>query len=211
MLNQLYKIFQHWSQNGSVYIGSDPHFCGSALDSDEIKMRKVFDYAPNEVIIDNYNKKVSKNDYLIILGDIGDPSLLAQLKCKNIVIIKGNHDRGNENYIPYCKEIYEGPLFINNKILLSHEPLHHDCWLNIHGHIHNQEELDRFKEEGKHFICVSANLHNYEPMNLGDLFKHQGEFKDFPSFSTIESVHRKTINRATERKRKKEIYKFETL
>ena len=26
MIKSLYKIFQHWSKNGSVYLYSDPHF-----------------------------------------------------------------------------------------------------------------------------------------------------------------------------------------
>lgn len=210
MIKQLYKTFQHWSDGGSCFIYSDPHFVGSELDQDEINMRKLFNYGSNELQIENINKVVCKNDWLIILGDVGSPKILEQLKCKNIVLIKGNHDKGNENYEKYCKEIYEGPLFINDKILLSHEPIFNDCWLNIHGHIHNQFELDKFKEEGRHFICVSANLHNYMPINLGDLFKHQKEFKDFMSFSEIESIHRKTINRATERKRKRSLSEFST-
>lgn len=210
MIKQLYKIFQHWLDGGSCFIYSDPHFVGSELDQDEINMRKLFNYGSNKLQIENINKIVCKNDWLIILGDVGNPKILEQLKCKNIVLIKGNHDKGNENYEKYCKEIYEGPLFINDKILLSHEPIFNDCWLNIHGHIHNQFELDKFKEEGRHFICVSANLHNYTPINLGDLFKHQKEFKDFMSFSEIESIHRKTINRATERKRKRSLSEFST-
>ena len=210
MIKQLYKIFQHWSDGGSLYCYSDPHFKGNgvSLDQDAINMRKIFHYESDELQISNINNKVSKNDTLIILGDIGDPIMLEQLKCKNIVLIKGNHDKGNENYEKYCEEIYEGPLFINDKILLSHEPIFNDCWLNVHGHIHNQFELDKFKEEGKHFICVSANLHNYIPMNLGDLFKHQGEFKDFPSFSSIDSIHRKTINHAVERKKRRNLSEF---
>lgn len=208
MIKQLYKIFQHWSDGGSCFIYSDPHFVGSELDQEEINMRKLFNYGSNELQIENINKVVCKNDWLLILGDVGSPKILEQLKCKNIVLIKGNHDKGNENYERYCKEIYEGPLFINDKILLSHEPIFNDCWLNVHGHIHNQFELDKFREEGRHFICVSANLHNYMPINLGDLFKHQGEFKDFISFSEIESIHRKTINRATERKRKRSLSEF---
>ena len=166
MIKQLYKKFQNWGENSSVFIYSDPHFIGSELDQDEINMRKLFNYGSNELQIENINKVVCKNDWLIILGDVGSPKILEQLKCKNIVLIKGNHDKGNENYEKYCKEIYEGPLFINDKILLSHEPIFNDCWLNIHGHIHNQFELDKFKEKGRHFICVSANLHNYMPINL---------------------------------------------
>jgi len=210
MLKQLYEKFQNWSDGGSLYIYSDPHFVGNGnVDSDEVQMRKVFHYGSDELQISNINNKVSKNDTLIILGDVGDPIVLEQLKCKNLILIKGNHDRGNEYYKDRFREIYEGPLFINEKILLSHEPIYSENWLNIHGHIHNQSQLDKAKEE-KNFICVSANLHNYEPMNLGHLFKHEGEFKDFKSFKDIPSIHRATIDLAIERKRKRKLGEFTT-
>ena len=74
MLPQLYKCFQHWSADGSVYIYSDPHF----EDSD----CKIMDAAwptPTEQIA-KINKKVHKNDTLIILGDIGNPEYIKKLK-----------------------------------------------------------------------------------------------------------------------------------
>lgn len=215
MINQLYDIFKEkwfniWKVE-RIFIYSDPHLKGKgvSLDQDAVSMRKLFNYASDELQIANINRQVNKNDLFICLGDVGDQNQISKIKAKRKILIKGNHDVGNSNYTNF-DEIYEGPLFINDKILLSHEPIFNDCWLNIHGHIHNQFELDKFKEEGRHFICVSANLHNYMPINLGDLFKHQREFKDFMSFSEIESIHRKTINRATERKRKRNLSEFST-
>ena len=58
---------------------------------------------------------------------------------------------------------------------------------------------------------MSANLHNYMPINLGQVFKHEGEFKNLISFSDIPSIHRSTIDRATERKRKKNLEEFNTI
>ena len=208
MIKQLYKIFQHWSDGGSCFIYSDPHFVGSELDQDEINMRKLFNYGSNELQIENINKVVCKNDWLIILGDVGSPKILEQLKCKNIVLIKGNHDKGNENYEKYCKEIYSGILAISDKVVLSHEPLVKELkergLFNICGHIHNQFEIDDLHKEGyNNFLCIAANMHNYEPINLGDLFNRKGEFKDFTGLSECQGIHRITIDNAAARKRKR--------
>ena len=51
-------------------------------------------------------------------------------------------------YKNYFDEIYTGPLFIAEKILLSHEPVYGLSWcLNIHGHDHN--DMESYKEELK--------------------------------------------------------------
>lgn len=215
MIPQLYKKFQEWSDGGSLYCYSDPHAVGRGLiDSDEVKMRRVFNYGSDELQINNINSIVKgKNDYLIFLGDIGDVSFLDNIKCKNLILIKGNHDSGNANYSKYFKEIYEGPLFISNKVVLSHEPMIKEIksleLFNICGHIHNQSEIDKLHNEGyNNFVCISANLHNYMPINLGDLFNRKGEFKDFSGLSECEGIHRKVINHAIERKQRRNLGEF---
>ena len=65
------------------------------------------------------------------------------------------------------KPEYTGPLFIAEKILLSHEPVYGLPWcLNIHGHDHNN--VEPYKEECKH-INLAANVCGYTPINLGGL------------------------------------------
>lgn len=92
-------------------------------------------------------------------------------------------------------EVYEGPLFISDKILLSHEPVYGLDWcLNIHGHDHNG--VEPYKEGCKH-INLAANVCNYTPVSLGKLIK-DGVLSD------INSIHRNTIDRASERKKLKE-------
>lgn len=89
-------------------------------------------------------------------------------------------------------EIYSGPLFIAEKILLSHEPVYGLPWcLNIHGHDHHGIEL--YKEGCKH-INLAANVCGYTPLNLGKLIK-EGVLSD------ISSIHRMTIDGATMRKK----------
>lgn len=88
-------------------------------------------------------------------------------------------------------EVYAGPLFIADKILLSHEPVYGLSWCpNIHGHDHNN--VEKYREGCKH-INLAANVCGFTPVNLGKLIK-DGILSD------IEGIHRKIIDRATERK-----------
>ena len=88
-------------------------------------------------------------------------------------------------------EVYEGCLFISDKILLSHEPVYGLPWcLNIHGHDHNG--VEPYKEGCKH-INLAANVCGYTPINLGKIINDG-------VLSGIDSIHRQTIDRATEKK-----------
>ena len=81
-------------------------------------------------------------------------------------------------YNTYFDEIYTGPLFIAEKILLSHEPVYGLPWcLNIHGHDHNN--VEPYKEGCKH-INLAANVCGYTPINLGKIIK-EGVLADVPS------------------------------
>lgn len=85
----------------------------------------------------------------------------------------------------------EGPLFISEKILLSHEPVYGLSWcLNIHGHDHNG--IEPYAEGCKH-LNLAANVCGYTPVSLGQLIK-EGILSD------ISSIHRQTIDRAASRK-----------
>lgn len=87
-------------------------------------------------------------------------------------------------------EVYSGPLFAGQKLLLSHEPMHLDCAYNIHGHDHNG--LPRINH-----LNVCADVVKGEPISLNKFLKSGFASKVF-------SIHRETINNATIRKRKRE-------
>lgn len=236
MIKSLYENFRHWSNNGSIYLISDPHF--NDLDC---KLMNPNWIDPNEYV-NKLNKIIHKNDTLICLGDCGDLSYIQQLKAGYKILIKGNHDdKGNSIYkrniifesynkkdfkiselikvlkdkYPNYKydisdvisdltwtasidnnlfdEVYDGPLFISNKILLSHEPIYGlPFCINIHGHIHNgeYEYLDDFN--CKH-INITSDVVNWEVINLDKLIKNG-------IISNILNIHRLTINKAIENK-----------
>lgn len=120
MINNLYDKFKKWScidgeYKNSIYFISDPHF--SDFDSYKyFRFPELFkvDQNANDVIrlldkmqIDSINKVCTKNDCLVILGDIGNLNCVKQLKAGYKVLILGNHDCGASKYIrhQYIEEI----------------------------------------------------------------------------------------------------------
>ena len=246
MLPQLYENFQQWSDSGTVWLYSDPHF-------DDADCKAISTEWPNpEEQIAKINKKVHKGDTLIILGDIGNPEYIKRIKAGYKVLISGNHDAGLTNYkktithetreiivkyttkeqyekdiiimrksfykylckkYPYAKisiqeryefhspfhffdatiddnlfdEVYGGPLFIGEKILLSHEPIDLPFGLCIHGHCHSEKGF--YNERNKFNVC--SNTVGFEPQNLSEIIK-AGFLK------RVETIHRLTIDKASE-------------
>lgn len=104
----LYPCFKNWI--GSIWFISDTHF--GDLECYKKRFPAEFDFAGceqrptdewiieylNNKLISNINKKVSRKDTLVILGDIGDLDCIKRLKAGYKVLIKGNHDSGISNY-----------------------------------------------------------------------------------------------------------------
>lgn len=181
MIKTLYEIFQRWSEKGSVYLLSDLH-----LNDDDCLLMDP-DWITPEKQIEIINNIVKKSDTFICLGDVGSPKYAARIRAGHKVLLLGNHDR-RKDYRDIFDEIYEGPLFISEKILLSHEPVYGLSWcLNIHGHDHSG--IEPYAEGCKH-LNLAANVCGYTPVSLGQLIK-DGILSD------ISSIHRQTIDRAT--------------
>lgn len=202
MIKTLYKTFQHWSEGGSIWIISDPHF-----EDTDCKLMNP-DWISPEEHISILNTYVHKPDTLICLGDIGNPEWFQKVKAYKKVLITGNHDRGNQFYEPYFMEIYNGPLFISDKLLLSHEPIYglEDICFNIHGHFHNgylykyRPYNERDKQHGylnidgiPTHLNLASDVTGFIPFNLGELIK-----KGILSY--VKGIHGITIEDAVERK-----------
>ena len=132
-------------------------------------------------------KYVTKNDTLILLGDVGDIECVKKLRGYK-VLIKGNHDKGNSYYKDVFDEVYEGPLFISQRILLSHEPIYGlDFCLNIHGHDHNLEHIG-----DETHLNLASNVCGYKPIHLQKDVIEKGLLRE------IKDIHRITIDNAIE-------------
>ena len=188
MIRTLYEVFQHWSERGSVFILSDLH-----LDDDDCLLMDP-DWIPPEEQIWIINNMVTKSDTFICLGDVGSADYASQIRAGHKVLLLGNHDK-RKDYVGIFDEIYEGPLFISEKILLSHEPVFGLSWcLNIHGHDHNG--IESYAEGCKH-LNLAANVCGYTPVSLGKIIRNG-------ILSDISSIHREAIDRAAERKHQRE-------
>lgn len=180
MIPSLYKKFQNWAEGGSVWLVSDTHF-------DDID-RDMMGYTVSETQqVAIMKKKIFRPDTMIHLGDVGNPEYLNHLNCYKVLVL-GNHDWTATKYKPYFDEIYTGPLFIGEKILLSHEPIDlGNIAFNFHGHDHNPKNIG-----DSHHMNLAANVVQYEPANLGKLIKGG-------ILSNTIGIHRACVDHAIEK------------
>ena len=99
-----------------------------------------------------------------------------------------------ERWIAYADnmlfdEVYEGALIVGEKLILSHEPVEIPWLYNIHGH-------DHAGKKRKNHLNVCSDVIGYEPINLTQKLKSG-------LMSAITTIHRITIDSATERKAKR--------
>ena len=185
MIESLYAPFQKWTETGTLWIYSDPHFS----DPEMVHLRK--NYIGDDEQIARINSKVGRKDTIIFLGDIGDEEKIRKIRGYNVLIM-GNHDKGATKYEELFDEVYSGPLFIGEKLLLSHEPIALPFAYNIHGHDHSNWDAGM-----KHHMNVCAEHIEYTPVNLTRLLKRG-------LLSKVETIHRATIDGATSRKKARE-------
>lgn len=92
-------------------------------------------------------------------------------------------------------EVYTGPLMIGEKLLLSHEPVDIEWVFNIHGHAHAGTGRKNHLN-----CCIDASMSQFgipfEPINMNQIMKTG-------LLSKTESIHRLTIDTATEKKKKR--------
>lgn len=127
----------------------------------------------DETIIHNWNKVVTSNDKVYVLGDVCFKfahlqAIIPRLNgYKNAVLIKGNHDAlKSSQYLQYFKDIRACAIL--DKFLLTHIPIHPDSlsrWkANIHGHLHSNVVKLPDGTPDKRYINVSCEQINYTPI-----------------------------------------------
>lgn len=181
----LYPFTSRWHAQGTLWIYSDPHF------GDEELAQGTPGRPTAEEQVKMINSKVGKKDTIIILGDIGDIEYAKQIRGYKI-LVAGNHDIGLTNYMGVFDEVYGGPLMISEKLILSHEPLTMIPWaFNIHGHVH-----DKKAKSGPRHLNVCSDVIGYTPVNMNQFMKSG-------ALSKIQTIHRETIDKATEKSKKR--------
>ena len=130
---------------------------------------------------------------------MGDPKYVPMIKARKKILLLGNHDARGA-YKNLFDEIYDGPLFISSKIVLSHERCELPFALNIHGHEHcgvYAIEKQYVMEDGTHtsyLINLASDVVDFVPMRLDKIIEQ------FP-LNRIKSIHDIAIETATGGKR----------
>ena len=183
ILSGVYKTFmKRWENFQTAWIISDLHF-------GEDDLKRAFPNRPSDdELVRRINAKCGRKDILFVLGDCGDLEYIKKLRGYKVLIM-GNHDCGATKYKEVFDEVYEGALIIGEKLILSHEPVDIPWAFNIHGH-------DHAGHKRKNHLNVCADVIGYSPINFNQLLKSG------PA-ANVYTIHRETIDNATERKRKR--------
>ena len=139
----------------------------------------------DETIIKNWNKKVTDNDDVYILGDFSfkseDPiEYLKRLKGRKHLIV-GNHDTKllkNPACRKYFVEIVDMKMINDDgtQIVLCHYPLvewngYYRGILHFYGHVHNtyHNETTRYARDMKNAYNVGVDVIGFSPCTLNEI------------------------------------------
>lgn len=131
----------------------------------------------DEEIIERWNKKVSPNDKVYVLGDVAmsRQHISTIGRCNGTkVLIKGNHDLFKlSDYTPYFKDIRGSHKL--DSFILTHIPIHPESvarWTsgNIHGHLHSYNVMKDGVKDDRYF-CVSVEQIDYAPIDFEEIRK----------------------------------------
>ena len=151
----------------------------------------------DEVLIENWNRKVKKNDVVYLAGDVvWDKKKVAyymeQLSGKKI-LVAGNHDstwikreecqKYFEDIVPYLEVHLNGhPITMCHYPMLewrsSREESKRKLGYLIHGHIHNRI-ADEYRQLFLQFNALNAgvDINGYAPVTFDEMLKNNLKFK----------------------------------
>jgi calcineurin-like phosphoesterase family protein len=157
----------------NVFLISDMHFGHQSIIKYENRPFKSI-VEMDETIISNWNKTISKDDKVFVLGDVSfynkekTKAIIEQLNGYKTLII-GNHDK--DRSLSWWREtgfneVYPYPIIFNDFYIFSHEPVYLNenmPYANIHGHIHHIRYAD------KQFFNVSVECIDYTPIRFENI------------------------------------------
>ena len=134
-------------------------------------------------LVRQWLKKLHKDDTFYFLGDFGRPTsdtfyellyLFKTARCHKVAI-RGNHDHETETaqLKQLFDEVYDYPIYISNRLILSHRPhVEMDTSvLNISGHLHGST-LNL-----PNYMCASLHVNGYKPITSQQV---QGKLGSLP-------------------------------
>ena len=168
----------------AVFLYSDPHFSHLGvckfMGPDGFTKLRPWD-SPEEMddeLVRRFNERVGVKDKVYFLGDVAinrrGLKVLERLKCKDLVLIRGNHDIfRDDEYRRYFRELRA--YHVLNGLILSHIPLHPESLgrfgTNIHGHTHANRVLLPDGSIDVRYWCACVEQTDFAPILLEDAFK----------------------------------------
>lgn len=169
-----------------VFFISDTHFCHTNIIKYDKRPFSTVEEM-NEVLIENWNKKVKNEDKVYILGDFSfgkeeeTIAILNKLKGQKF-LIKGNHDsvvkyEGVRKKFVYIKD-YDKIKLEDNDIIMFHYPIdkwdkaHHGS-IHLFGHVHSNIHVnDPMTKPNKNSYNVGVDVNNFEPCTLEEVIEN---------------------------------------
>lgn len=165
-----------------LYI-SDLHLFDKGIIKSSNRPHKNLEEMSTDIII-KWNKKVSKEDIVYILGDVGEIEevdevcrILRRLNGKK-VLITGNHDRETIKVPAFRKcfiqiSDYFRVFDSGKKVVMSHFPF--EDWegkkkgvIHLHGHVHKEPLPNR-----KNRYNVGADIQDFTPRTLREIIEYR--------------------------------------
>ena len=147
----------------------------------------------NDAIISAWNRRVTGNDTVFILGDLffrcADPEpILRRLKGRKRLIV-GNHDSSWMGKVDLAQFFVSVDPFLEitdgiRTITLCHYPMltwkHQLRSYMIHGHIHNNTDTDYFPliAARERLLNAGVDINGFRPVTFEELAANNEEFKN---------------------------------
>lgn len=146
----------------------------------------------DEILIENWNRVVSDNDTVYLVGDAGGHNTpfpaqqLSRLRGHKH-LIRGNHDSclsEQQRFLDYFEtvtdflEIDDG----DRHITLCHYPLVYiQSGCMIHGHLHNtKKEIFRILQDLPRVLNAGVDINGYRPVTLQELIENNSNYYQDP-------------------------------
>lgn len=156
--------------SGCLHLGHSNiiKYCKRPFDSVEVM---------DKVILDNINERVAERDTLYVLGDFcwngQNTKYLSQIRCKTVVLIKGNHDRPPWGRFMLVTD-YKSVTIEGQKIVLFHYPIHEwhhsyrGAW-HLCSHSHNNCAYSNLSQGEKLILDVGVDVHGFHPLSFDEV------------------------------------------
>lgn len=174
------NIMEYYNREPKTFFIADTHFTSDR--TLELSKRPFLDVDKmDNNLISNWNSKITNNDIVYHLGDVGNYNMLKYLNYKELHILEGNYER-DDKHIDYGETIdyddghkkvvlHSKPFIINipsiGNVLLQHEPIIpdglYDKLYKVDFHLYGHAHFNKICCNGYN---VGVDCNNYVPVDI---------------------------------------------